>query len=68
MTDIYVVVAKNDKPGWRGWTDPKGEIVFETYVKEATLENAQARAAAFTGKFGKCRIAKLQFIDEEVKS
>jgi hypothetical protein len=56
--DIYVVVCDND-------SDPRGRIVVEEYVADATLENAQKRCRNFEKKFGKCRIAKLQFIEEK---
>ena len=56
--EIYVIVCDND-------SDPRGRIVVEEYVADATLENAQKRCLNFEKKFGKCRIAKLQFIEEK---
>jgi hypothetical protein len=59
--EIYVVVCDND-------SDPRGRIVVEEYVADATIENAQKRCRNFEKKFGKCRIAKLQFIDDGEKA
>ncbi len=64
-TPIYVVVGDNDKPYRPGEVpDPDGAIVYETYLKNATLETAQQRAAQLD-RFGACRIARLVFEDEE---
>jgi len=68
MPDIYVVVAENDQihisPDGSTSRDDGGEIVFETYTNGATLDRAKQNARSIVGKYGKCRIAKLQFIDE----
>ena len=62
--EIYVVVAKNDVPHSRWGPDEGGELVFETYTKMATLEEAKRRAKQLTKTYGKCRIARLEFISE----
>lgn len=67
--EIYVVVADNDAQhliAGEDWIDDGGPLVFEQYVKNANFENAKSRVAGFNGRFGKCRIAKLVFVDEEV--
>lgn len=67
--DIYVVVAKNDKEhiiGGKPFFDDGGPLVFEQYTRNADLESIKKRARKMQETFGKCRIAKLQFIDLEV--
>lgn len=69
MKDIYVVVAENDQPLKMPNTDPMyfddgGPIVFEQYTNKADLESIKKRAAQMSLKYGKCRIAKLEFVDE----
>lgn len=64
--DIYVVVAENNLPHetfGHSWVDDGGELVFEQYTKDASLENAKKMVDIVSNKYGKCRIAKLQFID-----
>jgi len=68
--DIYVVVADNDqkhKYGLDGhfYSDIGGQIVFEQYVKNADLESVKKRARQLSKNYGKCRIAKLTFLEEE---
>lgn len=58
---IYVVVCQNDKEHPRWGRDPNGPIVHESYTS-MTLEQAQARAAAFEGS-GACRIGRVIFED-----
>lgn len=60
---IYVVVCQNDKVHPRWGVDEHGPIVFETYTRDATRENAQKRAAQME-QYGACRIARLVFDDE----
>lgn len=67
MTDIYVVVADNDQSrsiSGVKYYDKDGPLVFEQYVKMASLENAKARINSLNGRHGKCRIAKLEFVEE----
>jgi len=66
--DIYVVVAENDQPlktttRGREFFDDGGPLVFEQYVRTADLESIKKRAQQLSMKYGKCRIAKLQFIN-----
>jgi len=64
--DIYVVVAENNLPHktlGHSWIDSGGEMVFEQYTKDASLENAKKMVEKVSERYGKCRIAKLQFID-----
>lgn len=60
---IYVVVCANDKPHPQYGIDPGGAIVHEVYAKEATLQEAQRRAAMFEAG-GACRIGRVVFEDE----
>ena len=65
--DIYVVVAENDQSHQISKTDKQffddgGPLVFEQYVKTADLESITKRAEQLAIRYGKCRIAKLQFI------
>ena len=68
--DIYVVVAENDQshrmPNGSEFYDGRGPIVLETYTKGANFEKATAHIAKLSGKHGKCRIARLEFIEGEV--
>jgi len=59
--DIYAVVCDND-----GGHDPDGPLIFEQYTHNADLESIKKRRAYLegSGRYGKCRIAKLEFIDE----
>lgn len=67
-TGTYVVVADNDQyhkmPNTESpYYDNKGPLVFETYVYDASIENAKKFIAGLGGRYGKCRIAKLNFIE-----
>ena len=67
--DIYVVTCdqsehKSEYASYGGGIDLNGPIVFEQYAENATLEHIQHRARGMS-IHGKCRIAKLVFIDEE---
>ena len=66
--DYYVVVAENDKtvtfPSGREFFDDGGPLIFEQYTRSADLESIKKRADVMSQKYGKCRIAKLVFIDE----
>jgi hypothetical protein len=67
MTDIYVVVADNDQAhniSGVEYYDKDGPLVFEQYIKTASLDNAKARINSLNGRYGKCRIAKLEFVEE----
>ncbi len=66
MREIYVVVADNDQKhmiGGKEYFDDGGPLVFEQYTKTADIESIKKRAAQMQAKYGKCRIAKLQFVD-----
>jgi hypothetical protein len=66
MEDIYVLVADNDLAmdtlGVK-WADSKGPIVFEQYTNSASLKEIQERIQLLDGRYGRCRIAKLEFIE-----
>ena len=69
MQNIYVVVAENDKPHKmpnreEPFFDDSGPLIFEQYVRTADFENIKKRKDQLSQSYGKCRIAKLQFIDE----
>jgi len=69
MQNIYVVVAENDKPHKmlnreEPFFDDGGPLIFEQYVRIADLENIKKRRDQMSQRYGKCRIAKLQFIGE----
>jgi hypothetical protein len=69
MQEIYVVVAENDKPHKmpnreEPYFDDGGPLIFEQYVRTADLKNIKKRRDQMSQRYGKCRIAKLQFIDE----
>ena len=64
--DIYVVVAENDQEiiiAGKKIIDEYGQLVFEQYTKFADLESIKKRAESLSKIYGKCRIAKLQFIE-----
>ena len=68
MTDIYVVVAENDQPHKipgrdEPFFDDGGPLIFEQYTRTADLESIKKRAEQLTASYGKCRIAKLEFVD-----
>ncbi len=68
MSEIYVVVAENDQPHKmknrdEPFYDDGGPLVFEQYTKSADLDSIKKRAAQMQIKYGKCRIARLDFID-----
>ena len=67
--DIYVVVAENNQPHKmpntkKEFFDDGGPLVFEQYVRTADLESIKKRAQKLTERYGKCRIAKLEFINQ----
>jgi hypothetical protein len=64
MSEIYVIVCKNDKEHPLYGLDPDGEIVYEIYTKHATLENVKARAESLA-VYGECRIGRVVFDVEE---
>lgn len=69
--DMYVVIAENDQThkyeDGMTFKDEKGPVIMEQYVRESSLEEASqfARELESDGNYGKCRIAKLVFIDNE---
>lgn len=64
MSDIYVLVAERDT---RTPDEESRPIVWEQYVDgdSASLESVQAHQDRLGDAYGKTRIARLQFIDEE---
>lgn len=54
--DMYIVVTDND--GCDG-----GPMAIETYIDKASMKNAKAIIDRLGGRYGKCRIAKLNFIE-----
>ena len=65
--DIYVIVADNDKPhkiGNEPFYDDGGPLVFEQYVRTADKESIQKAITSLGGRYGKCRIAKLVFLED----
>lgn len=65
--EIYVVVAENDQKhifAGKEWRDDKGPIVFEQYVNDASIESVKRKIATLRGRYGKCRIARLEYVDE----
>ncbi len=61
--DMYVVVSESDL--YADDQRPKNPIAFETYLKKATFEDAEAFRDRLNGRYGKTRIARLVFVDEE---
>jgi len=59
MGEIYVVVTENNKP----YYDDEGPMVFEQYVRNADLERAKKFAKKMEPDYGKCRVARLVFVD-----
>jgi len=73
IDDIYVVVAENNLPiksigSDENFYDNKGPIVFEQYIKDASLKNAIKKSSELSGRYGKTRVAKLVFLDKEINS
>lgn len=67
--DIYVVVANNDKPHKlpgrkEPFFDGGGPLIFEQYTRSADLESITKRKQQLEQSYGKCRIAKLVFMEE----
>ena len=55
---------ENDQPhtiGGKDYFDDGGPLVFEQYTRSADLESIKKRARELRARYGKCRIAKLQF-------
>jgi len=69
MTNIYVVVAENNKtqkmPSGKPYFDDGGPFVVEQYIRTADLESVKKRAKLLETKYGECRIARLEFVDAE---
>jgi len=45
-----------------GYLDPDGELVLEQYLHSADIESIKKKAEQMA-PYGKCRIAKLVFVD-----
>lgn len=60
--DIYVIVSDNDIPHPKYGKDEGGPLVFEQYTRSADLESIRVRAKTMS-THGKCRIAKLVFVE-----
>lgn len=58
--DIYVLVAERDTYEPQADSHP---IVFEQYIDKGSLKNAIAFKERLGDKYGKIRIAKLQFVE-----
>lgn len=65
MPELYVIVAENDVPDKDFGIDPDGEIIFERYTSRATLKLAKEDAMKLGRRYGRCRIARLVFLEEE---
>lgn len=70
MSDIYVLVADNDQLhpmpyNGKPYYDDGGPLVFEQYTNAADIDSIKARIARLKGRYGKCRIARLEFIDDK---
>ena len=68
MPEVYVVVADNDQghkmPNRDDlFYDDGGPLVFETYVNKGTVEGAREHIARLNGKYGKCKITRLDFVE-----
>jgi hypothetical protein len=61
----YVVVANDDNYETEAKKAffHKGSIILETYLNQSTQQEARRRINALKGRFGKCRVAKLHFIE-----
>lgn len=63
--NIYVVVCERDMPDTGKYKDQITEaIVMETTMSGSSIESATLKIKSLQGRYGKCRIAKLVFIDE----
>jgi len=66
--DLFVLVFENDQPfkhiDGSEWRDENGPIIMETYTKFATKDGVDDLKNRFGNRYGKCRIAKLVFMDE----
>lgn len=66
---VYVVVVENDKPvtmpSGRVFHDDGGPLIFEQYTRHADHASIQERAKALASKYGRARIARLEFTGEE---
>lgn len=71
MKDIFVIVAENDQPfnlsTGKKVFDDSGPIVFERYTRNADYATTVKDRASLGGRYGRCRIARLVFVDEEPK-
>jgi hypothetical protein len=70
MSELFVVVCANNvgdsrfsKNGVNRY-DTSGPLVWETYLRHATLDAATEKAKFLSRRYGKCRVAKLVFVDE----
>ena len=66
--DIYVVVTENDQPHkvmGKEFSDDTGPLVFEQPVRTSDLDSVRKRRDQLQARYGKCRIARLEFLKEE---
>ena len=67
--DYYVIIAENDQqinmPDGTAYIDSGGPLVFEQYINQGDWETVNKRRAQLQKTYGKCRIAKLVFCEEE---
>lgn len=66
--EIFVVVADNDQPiemRSKVFVDEDGPLIFEQYTRQADIDKIMARAKTLSKRFGRCRIARLEFLEPE---
>ena len=65
---IYVIVADNDKQHRMSdgsiCFDENGPLILDRYVQEADLESVKKDVQRLSKHFGRCRVAKLIFLEE----
>lgn len=68
MSDVHVFVMENDvlrTVMGASEYDPGGPLVFEQYVNKSSLSDIHGRTASLNGRYGKCRIARLEFLEDD---
>lgn len=62
--DKYVVVTEFDTDS-EEFGPKRGPLVFEQYIDDdnGTLDQMRERAKALSVRYGKCRIARLEFVE-----
>jgi|GEM_PF-758214 len=69
VSDIHVIVIANDKhyklPSGRVVEDKDGPLVMEQYTRSANKEQIEARAADLSRMYGRCRVARLVFMNRD---